>query len=160
MSVTVPLHGAYLLDTNALLGFATPHHHNAATTRPALMALEAAGARLCVTSQVLIEFYAVATRDRPDRGLGWTPQGAAKAITALAAKFEMLDDAPEVFAQWQKLTMAHRVKGKSAHDTRLAAVALSHGVPALLTSNTRHFARFAPDGLIAIDPASVAVTRP
>lgn len=151
---------AYLLDTNSLLGFATPHHHNAATTRPALIALEAAGARLCVTPQVLIEFYAVATRDRPDRGLGWTPQGATKAIAALVAKFEMLDDAPAVFAQWQKLTTAHKVKGKSAHDTRLAAVALAHGVPALLTSNTRHFARFAKDGLTATDPTAVTATQP
>ena len=156
MSATVvPSNGAYLLDTNVLLGFAMPHHHNAATTRPALATLEASGARLCVTPQVLIEFYAVATRDRQDRGLGWTPQGAAKAVTALLAKFEMLPDAPEVFARWQNLAVAHKVRGKSAHDTRLAAVALAHGVPLLLTSNTKHFARFVTDGLTAVDPASV-----
>lgn len=146
---------AYLLDTNTLLSFASPTHDNAATTRPALALLEAEGARLCITPQVVIEFYAVATRERKDRGLGWTPQGGAKAVAALVSKFEMLPDAPAVFAQWQKLATAHKVIGKTAHDTRLAAVALAHGVPLLLTSNTRHFARFAPDGLTAVDPATV-----
>lgn len=146
---------SYLLDTNTLLGQATPAHHNSAVARPALAALVAQGARLCVTPQVLIEFYAVATRERKEGGLGWKPEGAAKAVAAIAAQYELLPDRAEIFIQWQQLAATYKPKGKRAHDTRLAAVALAHGVSHILTANVKDFKRFAPEGLMSIDPASI-----
>lgn len=146
----------YLLDTNVLLGQATPAHHNSALARPALAALVAQGARLCVTPQCLIEFYAVATRDRVDGGLGWKPEGAAKAVAAIASRYEFLPDHADVFTKWQDLATTYAPRGKKTHDTRLAAVALVYGIAHVLTANVDDFKRFAPEGLTAIDPASVA----
>jgi predicted nucleic acid-binding protein len=45
------------------------------------------------------------------------------------------------------------IKGKNAHDARLAAAAMRHGVPALLTFNADDFKRF--ERLTILTPALV-----
>lgn len=48
----------------------------------------------------------------------------------------------------------HAIIGKSAHDARLAAALLAHGIPAILTFNVRDFARY---GVFSVlDPAVVS----
>lgn len=41
------------------------------------------------------------------------------------------------------------------HDARLAATMLAHGLSHILTFNTADFARYAPAGLVVVDPAAV-----
>ena len=59
-----------------------------------------------------------------------------------------------MFDRWLSLVERDGVRGKNAHDARLAAIALVHGVPQILTLNVSDFARFA--GVTAIHPAAVA----
>jgi predicted nucleic acid-binding protein len=47
------------------------------------------------------------------------------------------------------------VLGKNAHDTRLVAAMLVHGVTHLLTFNVTDFSRF--PGLTVLDPATVTL---
>ena len=49
--------------------------------------------------------------------------------------------------------MDHRVSGVQVHDARLVAAMVSHGVRHILTFNTADFNRYAPEGIIAVDPS-------
>ena len=51
--------------------------------------------------------------------------------------------------------MKYRVSGVQVHDARLVAAMIVHDVTHILTFNTQDFTRYAPDGIIAIDPATV-----
>jgi hypothetical protein len=52
------------------------------------------------------------------------------------------------------LVVASGVLGKSAHDARLIAAMLAHGVTRLLTFNVADFNRF--PGITVLDPNTVA----
>lgn len=137
---TVESHFSFLLDSNSLLGFAAASRHNGSTARSAIIFLQSEGFRLYLTPQVLIEFHAVATRDPGARGLGWKPVGALRTSALVQKSFEFLPDVAEIFPKWEYLTKKYSVRGKKVHDARLAAVALTYGIPNILTSNTADFA--------------------
>jgi predicted nucleic acid-binding protein len=63
-----------LLDTNILLRFCNPTASQHAEAARAVLRLLAAGETLCLASQNLIEFWAVATRSIEANGLGWTTE--------------------------------------------------------------------------------------
>jgi predicted nucleic acid-binding protein len=69
--------------------------------------------------------------------------------------FPLLQDERAIFFRWLELVTAHEVSGKPAHDARLVAAMLRHGLMCLLTFNTADFARYSevtvvhPDGVIA-----------
>ena len=52
------------------------------------------------------------------------------------------------------LVIDYRVSGVQVHDARLVAAMLAHGVTHILTFNTADFARYAPEGIVAVAPAS------
>lgn len=85
-----------LVDTNILLRRAQPHHPMNAVARAALEALRDAGEELCVTPQVLMEFWGVATRPPDANGLGLTPGQADRQATALQRLFRLLPETPGV----------------------------------------------------------------
>jgi predicted nucleic acid-binding protein len=60
--------------------------------------------------------------------------------------------------EWERLVTLHHVTGKNAHDARLVAAMVVHGITHLLTFNTADFVRF--PGVMALDPASVAASSP
>ncbi len=147
-----------LVDTNLILRLtdpADPSHQQAAD---AVAALEAAGENLCLVPQCLYEFWAVATRPTASNGLGLSPTAASAALTGLRARFQVLDDTAAILPEWERLVVAHSVLGKNAHDARLAAAMLVHGVTHLLTFNDGDFRRFA--GITVLTPASVASPGP
>jgi len=45
--------------------------------------------------------------------------------------------------------------GVQVHDAHLVATMLAHNITHILTFNTFDFARYAPEGIVAVDPASV-----
>jgi predicted nucleic acid-binding protein len=47
------------------------------------------------------------------------------------------------------------VSGVAVHDARLVATMLVHNVTHILTFNTSDFARYASEGVVAVDPNSV-----
>jgi hypothetical protein len=48
-----------------------------------------------------------------------------------------------------------RVSGVQVHDARLVAAMKIHRVSHILTFNTDDFVRYAPEGITAVDPATV-----
>lgn len=104
------------------------------------------GYRLCITPQIVVEFWNVATRPRSANGLGLDVMRAAREVFHLLDMFETLygDDTAVVLAFWLALVIQYGVQGKQVHDARLVATMLAHGVQHLLTFNTQDFARYAP----------------
>ena len=70
-----------------------------------------------------------------------------------SALFPLLLDPPTLFSEWEQLVTTHAVVGTNAHDARLVAVMLVHGVTHLLTFNTSDFTRF--PGITVLDPVAV-----
>lgn len=143
----------YLVDTNVLLRAAQPSHPAHAAATGAVRNLLARGERLCVLPQNLIEFWAVATRPAESNGLGLEVGEAAAELDGLKVIFELLPDTPAIYLEWETLVRTHQGKGKEAHDARIAAAMLSHGVTHILTFNGGDFKRFA--GVKTVDPADV-----
>ena len=53
------------------------------------------------------------------------------------------------------LVVTYDVSGVQVHDARLVALMIVHGVTHVLTFNTRDFARYAGEGIVAVDPTNV-----
>jgi predicted nucleic acid-binding protein len=69
--------------------------------------------------------------------------------------FPLLLDERGIYLRWQQLVAATETRGKPAHDARLVAAMLRHGLTHILTFNVADFKRFA-DATI-LDPALVGV---
>ena len=67
--------------------------------------------------------------------------------------FTLLRDERQVFRFWRELVSQHDVRGKNAHDARLVAAMLRHGVNEILTFNTADFARY--PGITVLDPHAI-----
>ncbi len=132
---------AVLLDTNILLRLAQPHHPNATVATRALRALRAANEMLYITQQNIVEFWAVATRPIAANGLGFSTEQAAAEIDALKRLFVLLPELP-VENAWERLVYDYRVSGKNAHDARLVAAMVVHGIESILTFNAEDFLRY------------------
>lgn len=142
----------WLLDTNVVLRIlnpALPGHEQAAE---AVARLLQSGEEPCVTAQNLIELWVVATRPLAANGLGLAPEVVRQHHDELLRRFTFLTDTTTVFGHWRTLVQAHRIVGKRAHDTRLVAVMLAHGVNHLLTFNTDDFTGFT--AITAVSPAT------
>jgi predicted nucleic acid-binding protein len=132
---------AVLLDTNILLRLAQPQHLGAHAAARALRSLRASNEALHIAQQNLVEFWAVATRPIAANGLGLTTEQAASEIDALKRLFVLLSEIP-IHDAWERLVLNYRVSGKSAHDARLVAAMVVHGVESILTFNAQDFLRY------------------
>ncbi len=93
----------------------------------------------CITAQVLIELWVVATRRVNVNGLGWTVEKADNAIDQLSTQFSLLPETAAIYPAWRRLVNVYRVMGKRTHDVRLIAIMQTHAVTHLLTLNVRDF---------------------
>lgn len=142
-----------LIDTNILLRFfdlADPR--NAEIVR-ALDTVTRASEETFVCAQVLIEYWVVATRPREANGLGLSIGDADQNLNKIDALLTCLPEPPDIADLWHKVVVEHKVLGKQAHDARLVALMLSHGISQLLTLNTSDFARY-PE-ITPLTPAEV-----
>jgi predicted nucleic acid-binding protein len=144
---------AVLVDTNVLLRLLQPRNPQAPIAERAVDSLRRRGEILCLASQNLVEFWAVATRQLTENGLGLTIEQAAAELNALRLFFTLLPEAP-LQAEWERLITNYRVSGKTTHDARLVAAMLVHGMDSILTFNQQDFLRFG--GITVLDPATVA----
>ncbi len=94
---------------------------------------------LCIVSQNLIEFWAVATRPLASNGLGLATDKATKEIKQLKRIFILCPDTQAICDVWENLVVKYQVMGKLTHDTRLVAAAIVHQLTHLLTFNTDDF---------------------
>ena len=113
-----------LVDTSILARMRDADHPRRATCIEALRRLIATG-RPCICAQVLIEFWAVATRPREVNGLGLTVDEAEKDLDDWGQSLELLPEPPDVAARWRALVRQYAVQGRQSHDTRLVAVMLA-----------------------------------
>lgn len=145
-----------LLDTNILTRLAQPGHHHHAKASQALEIMRRRSDDLCLVPQVLYEFWVVCTRPPGENGLGMTVSEAGVEFTRIKRLFVLFRDERAIFQKWETLVGSHAVRGKSAHDARLVAAMLRHGLTHILTFNAADFARFSgievasPDQIIEL----------
>ena len=143
----------YLLDTNILVRAADTTSAQQQQANNAVSNLMAAGNEVFLTAQVLIEFWAVATRPATSNGLGWTVSHTDHYVQQLLNRFLFLDDTLAVFNYWRYLVRTHQIEGKHVHDARVVAVMLAHGVTHFLTFDADDFRVF--PGITVVHPDSV-----
>ena len=146
---------SYLCDTNLLLRLVdstSPQHPIAAGS---LARLFQERQEVFITSQNLIEFWAVATRPTEANGLGWTRERTASEVAALRQRFPLLPDSPVVFDEWLALVEKFPISGKRVHDARLVAVLKANRLDHLLTFNAADFNSFT--GVSVISPSALAI---
>lgn len=142
-----------LLDTNILLRLSATQAPEHADLVHAVASLLSRGDEPVITAQVLIELWVVATRPANVNGFGWTPAQTHQVVVSFRAQFALLEDTPAVFTYWLTLVAVNGVEGKRAHDARLAATMLAHGVTTLLTLNPKDFMGF--PGLVILHPRNL-----
>jgi predicted nucleic acid-binding protein len=143
-----------LIDTNALLRTLQPLHPQREMVRAAIKALTARGHELHIVPQNLMELWAVATRPIAQNGLGLSTLEAASELMRLKSMFPMLPDTPAIYPIWERLVIQYQVSGKPAHDARLVAAMLVHGLTGILTFDRAGFSRYS--GIEVVNPSEAA----
>ena len=142
-----------LLDNNLLVRQLKPADPDHPIAQQAVAQLRASGNELVLVPQNLYEFWSVATRPADKNEYGLTPTAAASELASLRGLFTILGDTPAILPEWEHLVVTHAVIGKNAHDARLVAAMIVHGVTHLLTFNDGDFRRFP---ITVLTSASVA----
>ncbi len=106
--------------------------------------------------QCLYEFWVVSTRPTSVNGLGRTPIQAIADVRVFKAAFTLLDDPPSLYSTWESLVLSKPVLGRKAHDARLVAAMMVHGLGKVLTLNPQDFQGYL--GIHALTPGEVAAT--
>lgn len=130
-----------LVDTNVLVRLANRADPQRPVALTALESLHQGGHTLALVPQVFYEFRVVATRPTSQNGLGLSAARVAADTEEFLRDYRLLDDDAGVFEIWRQLVTSREVLGKLAHDARLVAAMLRHGVTHLLTFNDQDFAR-------------------
>jgi predicted nucleic acid-binding protein len=139
-----------LIDTNTLLRTLQPLHPQRETARVAIKALTARGHELHIVPQNLMELWVVATRPVAQNGLGLSAIEAASELMRLKGMFPLMPDTPAIYPVWENLVIQYQVSGKPAHDARLVAAMLVHGLTAILTFDRTGFSRY--PGIEVVNP--------
>lgn len=129
----------YILDTNVVMRFCNPSdvQHHLATE--AISQLLTQGDECFLTGQILVEFWAVATRPVKVNGLGWTVEKTRNTIDQVIRRFPLLKESEDIFPNWLNLVTANKVMGKRTHDVRIVAVMLAYQITHILTFNPSDF---------------------
>jgi predicted nucleic acid-binding protein len=139
------------LDTNILTRAAQPVHSSHKDALDALEVLRKQGEDLCIYPQNLYEFWVVATRPLSANGLAMAIAEAEEELKSVKKLFRFLNDTPAVYEEWERLVLRHAVSGKTAHDARIVAAMVVHGITQLLTFNASDFKRFSD--IVVLTPA-------
>ena len=142
-----------LADTNIILRRLHRAHPQHRQARDAIARLSKEGNRVCVTSQNLMELWAVSTRPVENNGLGLTPTQADRVVARVENSVYRLPDSDDVYPEWRRLVVTHGVSGKKTHDARLVAAMIAHSLTHILTFNTEDFARY--PGINVVNPAKL-----
>lgn len=132
--------GPAVVDTNVLLNASDPTRllHESAQ---ALLATD--DRDLSVTPQVIREYLAVATRPVELNGLALLPGLAVANVRHFLSSMRLLDETGVAVDRLCDVVADGRAAGRQVHDANIVATALAHGASAIVTSDSRHFARFA-----------------
>jgi predicted nucleic acid-binding protein len=141
----------YLIDTNVLLRFFDISDSRNAEVVAAIDKVTSLTEDTYVCAQILIEYWAVATRPPDVNGFGLDPAEADIRLTQIEALLTCLPEPVDLARRWRALATKYAVKGKQAHDARIAAVMLAHGITHILTLNPDDFARY--EGITPMTPS-------
>ena len=146
----------YLLGTNILLRASdrSSSRYNLAVNSVA--SLIAQGHECIITSQVLIEFWVVATRPIEVNGLGWSIERIEKKIEQLINQFTLVEETEAILICWLELVTKYQIKGKRTHDARLMAVAIANEIDYILTFNPKDFTKIRE--LTIVHPDEIGLT--
>jgi predicted nucleic acid-binding protein len=145
-------------DTNVLLRSIERGHRHQPLAVESIKGLQAKGHEIIVVPQFVYELWVVATRPIDQNGLGFAAERADGLIDEVLKLYPIFEDESGVFDLWRIAVRRARVLGKQAHDARLVAAMLRHGVTHLLTFNVADFARFTD--ISALDPHNAAAFPP
>jgi predicted nucleic acid-binding protein len=145
----------YLVDTNILLRFLHPSDPRYPIVCAAVSKLRTNGHRLQATPQNFTEFWNVSTRPIDRNGFGLTPLEPDVLLRIAESLFPFLPDSPAIYPEWRRLVVDFGVSGVQVHDARLVAAMCVNNITHILTFNTSDFIRYAPEGIVAVDPKSV-----
>ena len=140
----------YLLDTNIILRFTDTDSAEYDLINNTILKILVAGGQCFITSQVITEFWVVATRPTTVNGLGWTVEKTEQAVEMLINQFDLLEETPAIFPQWLSPVKSYKISGKRAHDLRIQSVMLTHNILHILTLNPQDFV--AIEGITIIHP--------
>jgi toxin-antitoxin system PIN domain toxin len=126
----------------------TPQH---AASRAWLERAVRGEVKICLTSQVLAEFFAIVTNPKRVSDPR-TPDDAVTAIEATLALpgATLLPVAPQVTSRWLEMLRHHPVRGGAVFDLQLIATLAANGVDRICTFNRADFERF--PGLEIVTP--------
>jgi predicted nucleic acid-binding protein len=96
---------------------------------------------LVVSPQVMMEFYAAATRTMSN-GLGLTPDQALVEIGKIQADFPMLLETEDIYRHWELLVRKYKPTNRRVFDVRHVAFMLAHKIPAILSFNDQDFREY------------------
>ena len=138
------------MDTNILVRLANAAERDHERVRRAIDAVIEDGDELVLVPQVLYEFWNVATRTQNANGLELPNDAAMALFDEYAFGFPLLPDDSRIFGAFRGILAKYGVRGVRSHDLRLVATMVAHGVPAILTLNTRDFRRYDEIELVAV----------
>jgi len=147
----------YLLDTNILLRVADISSETHFLANEAINQIITDGNECVITSQVLIEFWVVATRPLDVNGLGWKTSQIRDYVNDLLENFTLIGETLDIFPNWLQLVTDYDIKGKRTHDIRLLAVMKSHNITHLLTFNSKDFIQLPK--LTIVHPQDIMITK-
>ena len=130
------------LDTNILVRLFDVNSIHHSRVRSYLSELSLQNTRCAVNLQVVSEFWVVVTRPADLNGFGWTPADAATALNSLKSRYTVLPDSHDTADVWLQLVSNNNIRGKRAHDARIAAAVIAHGIDAIVTLNSGDFSGF------------------
>lgn len=133
--------GSLFLDTNVLLIATAPGRK----AHQKALALVSRGDRLFLSSQIVREYLVVATRPTDQNGLGLSLEAALDNVSEFLKRTTRLEEGGETWLTWLQLIERVPCSGKQLHDAYVAATAIAHKIPILVTENVQHFRRFEPE---------------
>ena len=107
----------YLLDTNILLRTANKSSSQHSSAVAAMTTLIARGDDLVVTPQVLVEFWAVASRPLIANGFEWPTKDVREAIDLILGRLPLILETPNVFPSGFGFRPRIKLSGRK-HTTR------------------------------------------
>lgn len=147
-----------LVDTNILVRTAQPAHSMHRLALDAMAELRRQGDTLCAVPQSIYEFWVVRTRPVAQNELGMSLTAAQTELSRLKSLFTLLNDNSAIFPQWEQLVIQYQIQGKNAHDARLVAAMMVHGLSRILTFNVGDFQRY--QTLTVLEPSQVVGGKP
>ena len=129
------------LDTNILVYATVPSSPWHAAAQAGLRRLAKAGHTGVISTQILREYYATATR--PDAH-GKLPALAPVLvnIATFHAAYRVVEDTLVVSQTLLSLVQSVTIGGRQIHDANVVATMMAVGISTLYTHNTAHFERF------------------